>query len=604
MKKNLIYTVVFLLIGFPLIVYGATCANDADCDDSNPCTKNSCISESCVSDPVPGCCLTDGDCVTSNPCLINMCNIVNNTCVSYGRWCPGSECDPETGLCKEVPHQPCANDVDCDDSNPCTTNSCISLSCAYAPVPGCCLTDGYCYDENPCTIGECNTVSNTCVYHEICLPGLCLNDADCDDGDPCTTNSCISASCVFVLVPNCCLTDADCDDGLFCNGTEICDGGTCLKGPPETCDDGVDCSVDTCDEVNDICVNTPDDASCYDDDPCTVDSCSNATGCVFNPKCPSDQTCNSSTGDCEATDTDTDGDGVADKDDSDDDNDGLTDAEEQGPNSDDANYDGNGDGIADYLQRNVTSFHTYDDQYYVTLEGPDGTTIINCQAVKNPSAADAPPSVDFPYGFFEFTIKGISNGDTTTVTLYFPSGSTIDTYYKYGPTPSNNIDHWYEFLNDEQTGSEINGNVITLHFVDGERGDDDLSADGTIIDVGGAGVSVSAGDGGGGCFIATSAYGSSMEPHVKILRDFRDRFLLHNSMGKGFVRLYNTYSPPMADFIAKHNNLKAMVRISLFPIVCVGWIALKIGPVSTVTLMLLFISCFVGLLCYRRRYKE
>ena len=45
-----------------------------------------------------------------------------------------------------------------------------------------------------------------------------------------------------------------------------------------------------------------------------------------------------------------------------------------------------------------------------------------------------------------------------------------------------------------------------------------------------------------GCFIATAAYGSLMEPHVMILRDFRDRILLTNSLGKGFVKAYYTYS--------------------------------------------------------------
>jgi len=134
-----------------------------------------------------------------------------------------------------------------------------------------------------------------------------------------------------------------------------------------------------------------------------------------------------------------------------------------------------------------------------------------------------------------------------------------------------------------------------------------ISLTGTGVDSsgGGGGTPTVADDGGGGgCFIATAAFGSMLEPHVKILRDFRDRFLLHNSFCKSFVRLYYAYSPPMAAFIAKHDSLRAMVRIGLLPVVGVSWIALKIGPVSTVALMLLFISCFVGLVWFRRRYKE
>ena len=107
--------------------------------------------------------------------------------------------------------------------------------------------------------------------------------------------------------------------------------------------------------------------------------------------------------------------------------------------------------------------------------------------------------------------------------------------------------------------------------------------------------------GGGGCFIATAAYGSLMEPHVKILRDFRDRFMIGNTAGKNLVRLYYTYSPPIADFIIEHDSLRAMVRISLLPVVGMSWVALKIGPLSTVALMLIFISCFVGFVWFRRR---
>ena len=35
------------------------------------------------------------------------------------------------------------------------------------------------------------------------------------------------------------------------------------------------------------------------------------------------------------------------------------------------------------------------------------------------------------------------------------------------------------------------------------------------------------GGGGDGCFIATAAYGLQMEPHVKVLQEFQDRFLLN-----------------------------------------------------------------------------
>jgi hypothetical protein len=44
--------------------------------------------------------------------------------------------------------------------------------------------------------------------------------------------------------------------------------------------------------------------------------------------------------------------------------------------------------------------------------------------------------------------------------------------------------------------------------------------------------------------------------------------------------------------------------LGLAPLIGVSWIALKIGPLSIVALMLIFISCFVGLVLFRWRYKE
>jgi len=106
---------------------------------------------------------------------------------------------------------------------------------------------------------------------------------------------------------------------------------------------------------------------------------------------------------------------------------------------------------------------------------------------------------------------------------------------------------------------------------------------------------VNTGGGGGGCFIATAAYGSLVEPHVKILRDFRDRFLITNTVGKSFVNLYYKYSPPLADFIAKHDHLRMIVRMTLFPLVGISWIALKFGVLPTIPLILLFGIGLIGL---------
>ncbi len=75
------------------------------------------------------------------------------------------------------------------------------------------------------------------------------------------------------------------------------------------------------------------------------------------------------------------------------------------------------------------------------------------------------------------------------------------------------------------------------------------------------------GGGGGGCFIATAAYGSYLDPHVYVLRNFRDRYLLTNSLGQAFVDSYYRYSPPVADFISKHETLKIAARWALTPVV-------------------------------------
>ena len=81
--------------------------------------------------------------------------------------------------------------------------------------------------------------------------------------------------------------------------------------------------------------------------------------------------------------------------------------------------------------------------------------------------------------------KGLEKGGPVTIDVFFPDGTLIDSYWEYGPTVDDPLPHWYEFLFDGTTGAESTGNRVTLHFVDGLRGDDDLTANGQIVDVGG-----------------------------------------------------------------------------------------------------------------------
>ncbi|RLC26533.1 MAG: hypothetical protein DRH56_04365, partial [Deltaproteobacteria bacterium] len=129
----------------------------------------------------------------------------------------------------------------------------------------------------------------------------------------------------------------------------------------------------------------------------------------------------------------------------------------------------------------------------------------------------------------------------------------------------------------------------------------------SVFGIGGGGGSVAAGGGGGGggCFIATAAYGSLLEPHVKILRDFRDVYLMPNRLGHAFVEAYYRYSPPIAASIARHDVVRAVVRVGLMPLIGFSYVLLHTSPMEKMLILLLMMAMFgaMGWLLIRRRRR-
>jgi len=253
------------------------------------------------------------------------------------------------------------------------------------------------------------------------------------------------------------------------------------------------------------------------------------------------------------------------------DNDGVSDIiENAGPGG----GDGNGDGTADSQQSNVSTFQNiYGD--FVTLIAETGTELTDVITTMDLPDANVPDWASFPVGLFGFRITGLSPGQMTTLLIILhEKNEDISTYYKYGATTDNHAEHWYEFSYFGGIGAVISqqdaGTEIILHFIDGQTGDDDLSENGEINDVGGPKVQEKEEGARGNnkpCFIATAVYGSPMDKDVKLLREFRDSFLLTNTAGKAFVDLYYKYSPPVAEFISRHDTMRAVVRYSLLPLV-------------------------------------
>lgn len=288
-----------------------------ECDDGNTTDGDGC-SSGCTSEGMLDECQTGEDCGLPGDCLDpativlefgNHCNIYTPECIyslSEGRnicsegapflcyftTAEDAVCDGSGNSCDD-------GSTVCCDGDPCTNDQCdlTTGNCAFMPIQGCTDTGGGCCEDS-----DCND-SDACT-EDMCVSGLCSNtpiegcnigsdectvDADCDDNDPCTDHRCIGfpKHCEYPLEPgNCptpCSTDADCDDGNpndcwqgRCNASGFCGHPQWRSG--QACDDGDPCrSNDTCGPMPESgCVGEDDEGvggRCHHPSPCITDRC-------------------------------------------------------------------------------------------------------------------------------------------------------------------------------------------------------------------------------------------------------------------------------------------------------------------------------------------
>ena len=258
-------------------------AAGAACDaDGSGCTLgDSCQAGQCVIGTAPDCtdafsCTAD-DCVSTGANTYECDNSVNGGSCLIGGTCVGLGVDDPNNTCRE-----------CAASNPTAwTNKGSGTACGDASDTDCtdpdtCNGSGVCEPNHAsattsCDDGDACTVGGTCDGDGVCGVGGAI---DCDDGLDCTTDSCSGGECVFTVMPGFCVIGDVCvSHGTDnpANACEECNAGSPSAYSPKavgaTCDDGDACTEnDTCDGAGACAAGPLKD--CNDGKACTSDTCS------------------------------------------------------------------------------------------------------------------------------------------------------------------------------------------------------------------------------------------------------------------------------------------------------------------------------------------
>ncbi len=265
---------------------GGVCVSgkNSTCDDGNACTKDACDKGACTAPQVTGPC-DDGDaCTLPGSCNLGKCVLAAVDCNDQDP-CTSDSCDKTGGTCKHAAVAGCAKTA-CSSQTDCKTGKCdaVSHACVGCLVHGDCASGQVC-ETGACVPGvQCASASQCKATAQVCdaSAGMCVDclaESDCASGKTCLAKTCVAKiSCVSdIACPMVCAKAlgvcAECNVAADCAGkgwcaadhschAPVCVGNACLAGSwfqcaadgssyaaGKTCDDGNDCTADTCDAV-------------------------------------------------------------------------------------------------------------------------------------------------------------------------------------------------------------------------------------------------------------------------------------------------------------------------------------------------------------------